>query len=85
MFGALTVDQGELDDLSFGRGQNWVRFAINRTANSEVDHFSFSDSRAQCVLRIRLVNGIVTRFGLRRGSHGGGWSGIVLRSCVGRG
>ena len=33
MLGALSIDQGELHDLSLGRGQNRVRFAVDGAAN----------------------------------------------------
>src|SRR5260370_30246252 len=34
MFGALTIDQGELHDLSFGSGQTRVRFPIYRPTDT---------------------------------------------------
>ena len=57
MFGALAIDQGELHDLSFGRGQNGICLAVDRTANTQKDHFSFGDSGAQGVLRVREIGG----------------------------
>jgi hypothetical protein len=58
MFGALAIDQRELHDLSFGRGQNRIGFAVDRAADSQKDHFSFRDTRAQGVLRIRQIGGV---------------------------
>ena len=57
MFGALAIDQGELHDLSFGRGQNRICFPVDRAANAQKDHFSFRDSGAQGVLGVRKIGG----------------------------
>ena len=66
MFGALSIDQGELHDLSFGRGQNRIGLAVDQAANSQKNHFSFRDSGAQRVLRIREISRLAAWFGLRR-------------------
>jgi hypothetical protein len=58
MFGALSIDQGELYDLSLGRSQNRVGFPVDGAANSKKDHFSFRDTGAQCELRIREIGGV---------------------------
>src|SRR5690349_10466019 len=70
MFSALTVDQRQLDDLPFGCGEYRIDLTVDCTSDTQIDHPSFSYSRAQCVTRIGHVLG--------------SWAGSVLRRLSGR-
>src|SRR6516162_11590931 len=45
----LAIDQCELDDLSFCSGQDRIHFLIDRAADADIDHATFSYPRPQRV------------------------------------
>ena len=49
VLGAFAIDERELDDLSFGRGQDRIDLAVDRAADPDIDHAAFGDAGAQGV------------------------------------
>ena len=57
VLGAFTVDQGDLHDLTFGRGQYRIDLAIDRATDADEDHAPFGDPGAQRVSESGNVTG----------------------------
>ena len=60
MLRSFTVNQGKLDDLSRSGGEYRVYLAVDRAANTDINHASFSDARSQrvfCILQLAGAGG----------------------------